>query len=118
MRGDSQLRLHPVISQAFKKIYDRLSSLRSIACDSSGTNQPPAADCVVHPLSLTVGEMSFMMNAMHPAIASIITAQGIDGSTAGTVTEEQVREILATISGRISTHSGLYFRLILWAYRR
>jgi hypothetical protein len=55
-----------------------------------GTKSPPAADCVVHPFSLTTGEMSWIIEFGSPATATVLRAQDLDGEAACSVTKEEL----------------------------
>ena len=63
-----------------------------------GQNQPPAADCVVHPFSLTVGELAWMIEFDSAPVAAVLRTQGLDGEAAASVTKEELLNAGLTLS--------------------
>eukprot|EP01043_Picozoa_sp_COSAG02_P064136 COSAG02_NODE_9286_length_2266_cov_2.302261_2_plen_520_part_00 len=63
-----------------------------------GQNQPPAADCVVHPFSLTAGEMAWMVEMGSAPTAAVLRAQGLSGEAAASVTKQELLDAGLTLS--------------------
>lgn len=80
-----------------------------------GANQPAATDCVVHPASLTAGEIAWLFEHDSARTASVLRTQGLNGDAIACVSKEELVDAGLTLSEArwfIDTRDGFFKQMM------